>query len=72
MTLRDARKALGWTQADLEAASGVKQQHISSLENGDFQGVSYATVQKIMRAFHGAGLKGVTAEELFPLSERAS
>lgn len=73
MTLRDARKAVGWTQQKLQAESGVKQQHISDLENGQIGRVGHDAVQRIVRAFHRAGLKGVTADELFPVaSERAS
>jgi transcriptional regulator with XRE-family HTH domain len=73
MTLKQARKALAWTQQQLEAASGVQQQHISDLENDRIGQVSYATVAKLVKALHKAGLRGVTAEELFPLDkERVS
>lgn len=71
MTLRDARKALGWTQQKLEAESGVKQQQISELETGQIGRVSHESVQRIVRAFHRAGLKGLTADELFPIEESA-
>jgi transcriptional regulator with XRE-family HTH domain len=73
MTLKDARRALGWTQQQLEAASGVKQQHISDLERGEIGRVSYEAVSKLLRAFHKAGLKGLTADDLVEESkERAS
>lgn len=70
MTVREARRALGWTQMELAATSGVDQRHISALELNKIDAVSYVTVAKIVRAFHKAGLKGLTAEELFPIEER--
>lgn len=69
MTLKEARTALGWTQQKLEAESGVKQQQISELENNKIETVSHASVVKILRALHRAGLKGLTAEALFPVAE---
>lgn len=76
MTLKDAREAIGWTQQKLEAESGVMQQQISRLERGDIGRVSLVDVQRILRALHRAGLKGLTADDLFPApaeaSERAS
>lgn len=72
MTLRDARKALGWTQQRLAAEAQVAQQQISELENNQIGRVSHEAVVKIVRAFHRAGLKGVSSDDLFPVaSERA-
>lgn len=74
MTLKDAREALGWTQQKLAAESGVVQQRISQLERHEISRVSWSDVRKLLRAFHRAGLTGLTAETLFPdeMEERAS
>jgi len=39
--LKEARKAKGWSQATLEAESGVSQQMISKLENGTSDSTSF-------------------------------
>lgn len=67
MTLREARKALGWTQQKLSAESKVPQQQISELELDQVDRVAYRSVMLILKAFHRAGLKGLSAEELFPV-----
>lgn len=73
MTLKDARKALGWTQETLAAESSVVQQRISKLERGEIGRVSLDDTRKILRALHRAGLRGITADDLFPMAEeRAS
>lgn len=69
MTIKAARTALGWTQTELADKSGVPQQRISLLERGRIERVSYRDVVLIVRAFRKAGLKGVTAEELFPVTD---
>jgi len=66
MTVKDARVALGWTQQKLAAEADVVQQQISRLERGEVSRVSLTDVRKIVRAFHRAGLKGLTADTLFP------
>lgn len=74
MTLKEARTALGWTQQELSAKSGVGQQRISSLEKGEIGAISHETVQRLVRAFNKAGLKRLTGMQLFPVSfeKRAS
>jgi transcriptional regulator with XRE-family HTH domain len=67
MNLKQAREALGWTQEELSRRSGVGQQHISKLEKGRIERISYLTVVRIVRALRKAGLAGVTAEKLFPV-----
>lgn len=73
MNLKDARTALGWTQERLAHESEVVQQQISRLEKGQIGRVSLDDTRKILKALHRAGLKGLTADDLFPAAEeRAS
>lgn len=75
MNLKEAREALGWTQQKLEAESGVVQQQISRFERGDIERVSLVDAQKLLKAFHRAGMRGLTTDDLFPSAvakERAS
>lgn len=72
MTLKDARKALGWTQQKLEAESGIKQQVISALETGDVQRVSLDAARDIVSTLQRAGLKGLTLDDLFPRAEKSA
>lgn len=73
MTLKDARAALGWSQQKLEAESGVSQQQISRYETGEIERVGLDQAQRIVKALHRAGLKGLTLDDLFPVAtERAS
>jgi predicted transcriptional regulator len=56
---------------DLAGKSGVDQRVISKLEKGRIgQRVSYLTVNSIMEALHRAGLKGVTAEDIFAVDRQ--
>lgn len=66
-TLRSARTHLGWMQRDLSARSGVPQQTISRLENGEYLDTAYQTVVRVTRTLRKAGLRGVTLEKLFPV-----
>lgn len=50
MTLRDARALRGWTQEQLEAASGVDQTVISRLERGANANPTFETVTKLEAA----------------------
>lgn len=47
MTLRAARDAKGWTQEQLEAASGIDQRNISKIENGDVVDPRNSTVEAL-------------------------
>jgi predicted transcriptional regulator len=67
MTLREARRLLGWSQTHLARRSGVKQQQISILELGEIERVAWMDVSRLVTALQRAGLKGITAEELFPV-----
>ena len=68
MTLSEARIALGWTQQRLEAESGVLRQTISAIERGSFERVSYESIAKLVQCLQRAGMKGLSAEALFPIS----
>jgi transcriptional regulator with XRE-family HTH domain len=50
MTLRAARERRGWTQEQLEAASGVDQGVISRLERGSSTNPTVDTVRKLEAA----------------------
>jgi transcriptional regulator with XRE-family HTH domain len=67
MTLREARRLLGWTQQEMARRSGVKQQQISIFERGELERVAWPDVANLVMALQRAGLKGITAEELFPV-----
>lgn len=50
LTLKQARDARGWTQAQLEEKSGVPQAHISRLEAGVTGNPSNNTVKDLEKA----------------------
>jgi transcriptional regulator with XRE-family HTH domain len=50
ITLREARLGRGWTQEELEAASGVSQGVISKIECGIVQDPASSTVLKLAAA----------------------
>jgi transcriptional regulator with XRE-family HTH domain len=54
MTLQEALDARGWTQEQLEAASGVDQRNISKIKRGDIMDPRNSTVEKLETAL---GLK---------------
>jgi len=47
-----ARQAMGFTQAELAAAVGTKQQVISQLESADYEGHSLSMLGRIGKALH--------------------
>lgn len=65
--LREMRLALGLTQVELAARSGVRQNTISRLETLEIS-PSYQTVKRLVAAFHEAGVQ-VEDLELFPVDE---
>ena len=50
MTLKDARRARKWTQAELATRSDVKQQEISRIESGQVKKPAHKTVMALCRA----------------------
>jgi transcriptional regulator with XRE-family HTH domain len=66
MTLREARELRGWTQEQLEAASGVDQAHISKLERREVLNPSNDTAAKLeaaLRVRRGTLVFGVQVTE---------
>lgn len=61
-TLRDARTAAGWTQADLAERVGVSRKTINTVENGVF-------VPSTVLALKLAQALGKPVEQLFSLIE---
>jgi DNA-binding XRE family transcriptional regulator len=51
--LKELRKALGKTQADLAAVLGVSQSRISQIENGDLAAMELDTLRAYARALGG-------------------
>lgn len=62
-TLRAAREAKGWTQAELAAAIGVSRKTINTVENGIF-------IPSTVVALKLADALGVRVEDLFFLDEK--
>ena len=62
--MREHRRSVGLTQAQLAAAGQVSRQSIVSIERGDYAPSVYLAV-RLARAL------GTTVETLFPLAEHA-
>jgi transcriptional regulator with XRE-family HTH domain len=67
MTLAHARGLLGWTQTELAKRSGVRASTICRIESGELTRYSYVVVMKLIAALQDGGLKGVSAEDVFPV-----
>ncbi len=67
MTLKDARELAGLSQNELDRRAGLPIGSIFELENGRTKSPSWDRVVRIVRALKRAGLKGVDAEQLFPV-----
>lgn len=61
-TLREAREARGWTQAELAAAIGVSRKTINTVENGVF-------IPSTIVALKLAAALNTRVEKLFELVE---
>lgn len=69
MSLREARELTGLTQAALAKAAGVKTSAVADVEGGRIQRPSFDFVVRVTRALHRRGLAGITAEQIFPVSD---
>lgn len=72
VTLHEARKIAGLSRNRLAELAGTTTTTIYDIERGRNQRPSYKTVTQIVRALQNAGLRGITAEELFPVPQRQS
>jgi transcriptional regulator with XRE-family HTH domain len=69
MTLKEARELAGLTQRQLSDLTGVLVSSISDVEIGRIQRPSHEFVVRAVRGLHKHGLRGVTAEQIFPVDE---
>jgi transcriptional regulator with XRE-family HTH domain len=72
MTLSEARRLTGLTQKALADAAGITVYDVSDLERGKNQNPSHELVMHIVAALRRQGLAGLTAEDLFPVSDGSS
>lgn len=74
MTLKEARELADLTQRRLSELTDrkVKVSSISDVEVGRIQNPSHAFVVRVVRALHKAGMRGVTAEQIFPIDDSVS
>jgi predicted transcriptional regulator len=70
-TLKQAREALDITQVQLDQLAGVRAGTTWEIESGRSKRPAFDTVTRIMRALNRSGLKGVTADTLFPVDDEA-
>lgn len=70
MTLKEARELVGLSQIELDRRAGLAQGTIHDLETGRVENPSFERVVHIVRALRRAGLKGVEAEQIFPVPEK--
>lgn len=69
MTLREARDLVRLSQGELADRAGVNASAISDIERGKVRKPSHDLVTRIVRALKSSGLPGVTAEQLFPVTD---
>ena len=72
MTILEARRLVGYTRHRLAEAAGTTTTTIYDLETGRNKRPAYETVVRLIRALQEAGLKGITAEQLFPVEDESS
>jgi DNA-binding XRE family transcriptional regulator len=69
MDLPEARRLTGMTQSQLDDEAELTRGTVADLETGRNKNPSHTIVTNIIRAFHNRGLRGVSADELFPVPE---
>ena len=67
VTLLEARKLTGLTRQALADLADTNTTTIYDLETGRNKAPSHVIVVRLVRAFQKAGLRGLTAEDLFPV-----
>lgn len=68
--LQKARELIGLTQSQLDRAAGLPVGSVHEIESGRIKSPSWVNVSKIVRALREAGLKGASAETIFPIPDR--
>jgi predicted transcriptional regulator len=68
--LQKARELMGLTQSQLDRAAGLPLGSVHEIESGRVKSPSWTNVSRIVRALRESGLKGASAEVLFPIAER--
>jgi DNA-binding XRE family transcriptional regulator len=72
VTLREARKIAGLSQQALAEKAGTTTTTIYDIEVGRNHRPSHETVVRIVRALNLHGLAGLTAEDLFPVTDHGA
>lgn len=65
MTLKEAREAVGLSQSALDRLAKVSKNTVHDLEKGHNQDPAFSVVEGIIGALRRAGLKNITAEQIF-------
>jgi predicted transcriptional regulator len=69
MTLPQARELVGLSQRRLDLLSGLREGTIHQIEEGKNKRPAYVTVVKIVRGLKKAGLRNISAEQIFPVPD---
>ncbi|MGE3519251.1 MAG: helix-turn-helix domain-containing protein [Vicinamibacterales bacterium] len=67
MQLKDARLAVGLSQAQLDDLAGLRRGTTADIEQGRNSRPAHETVTRYVRAFRRKGLQTISAETLFPV-----
>lgn len=67
LSLNDARGLLEWSQSRLAEEAGLKPTAISDIETGRTKNPGYTSVMLIVAALQRGGLRGLVAEDIFPV-----
>lgn len=70
MDLKEARELVKLSQSELDRRAGLPTGTIHDLESGRIESPSFERVVLIVRALRRAGMKGLEAEQLFPVPEK--
>jgi transcriptional regulator with XRE-family HTH domain len=49
--IKDLRRALGWSQAEVSRRTGIRQATISAIENGQTKGIDFDTLEALADVF---------------------
>lgn len=69
MNLKEAREAVGLSQLQLDKAAGLNNGNVHDIESGRNGNPNWTTVHGIVTALRKKGLKGLKAEDIFPVAE---